>query len=123
VEISALPAWKVRAPAEGTVRFAGPVPGFGNVLAFDHDEGYLSLVGHLGPLLVKVGERVRAAQPVASLPPAREGGPHKVYLELRRSGRAFDPIPWIQGGLAERAKRSPPGARAPRAGNEVVERE
>lgn len=123
VEISALPTWKVRAPADGAVRYAGPVPGFGNVLVFDHDEGYLSLLGHLGALLVKVGDRVRSAQQVAGLPPPSQGGPNKVYLELRRSGRAFDPVPWILGGHVERAKRGSPDARRGPQGDEVVERE
>jgi len=109
VEISALPAWKVRAPADGTVRFVGHVPTFGNVVVLDHDEGYLSVVGYLGPIQVKVGQRVRQGRPIAALPPARGRRAMKVYFELRRSAHAIDPVPWLIGGLAERRKRGPKG--------------
>jgi septal ring factor EnvC (AmiA/AmiB activator) len=107
VEISALPRWKVRAPADGTVRFAGRVPTFGNVVVLDHDEGYLSVVGHLGKVLVKEGAPVKGGRPLAALPPAKGRRALRVYYELRRSGEAIDPVPWLRGGLAERRKRGP----------------
>jgi hypothetical protein len=100
IEISALASWKVRAPAPGTVRFAGPVEGFGNVLVIDHDEGYLSVIGRLGEVLVKPGDTVPVAAPVALLS-GRAQERLAVYYELRLEGKAVDPIPWLQGGLAE----------------------
>jgi len=104
IEISALASWKVRAPAPGTVRFAGPVEGFGNVLVIDHDEGYLSVIGRLGDLLVKPGDRVPIAGTVALLA-GRARERLAVYYELRLEGKAIDPTPWIAGGLAEARER------------------
>lgn len=113
VEISALSSWKVRAPADGTVRFLGQVPTYGNVLVMEHGEGYVSVLGHLGAPLVKVGEQVKVGSSVAALPPGRDSGPIKVYFELRRSGRAVDPVPWLHGGMAELRRRGPDDRRAP----------
>jgi septal ring factor EnvC (AmiA/AmiB activator) len=115
VEISALPRWKVRAPADARVRFVGRVPTYGNVVVLDHDEGYLSVVGYLGPVLVKEGAEVKGGRPIAALPPPRGRRDLKVYYELRRSGESIDPTPWLRGGLAERRKRGPEPRSTPRS--------
>lgn len=107
VEISALPNWKVRTPAPGQIRFAGAVPGFRNVVIVDHDEGYLSVVGNLDKLLVKVGDTVGSNRVIAMFSRRSRAVRPSIYFELRRSGQAIDPIPWLRGGLAELGKRGP----------------
>jgi septal ring factor EnvC (AmiA/AmiB activator) len=107
VEISALSNWKVRTPAPGRIRFAGAVTGFRNVVIVDHDEGYLSVVGNLDKLLVKVGDSVGANRVIAMFSRRSRAVRPSIYFELRRSGQAIDPIPWLWGGLSELRKRGP----------------
>jgi murein hydrolase activator len=107
VEISALPNWKVRTAAPGKVRFAGAVTGFRNVVIVDHDEGYLSVVGNLDKLLVKVGDTVAMNRVIAMFSRRSRAVRPSIYFELRRSGRAIDPVPWLRGGLSELRKRGP----------------
>ncbi len=107
VEISAMPNWKVRTPAPGKVRFAGTVAGYRNVVIVDHDEGYMSVVGNLDKLLVKVGDTVGSNRVIAMFARRSRTVRPSIYFELRRSGRAIDPIPWMRGGLAELRKRGP----------------
>lgn len=107
VEISAMPNWKVRTAAPGRVRFAGVVAGFRNVVIVDHDEGYLSVVGNLDKLLVKVGDVVGVNRVIALFSRRSRAVRPSIYFELRRSGRAIDPVPWLRGGLAELRKRGP----------------
>jgi septal ring factor EnvC (AmiA/AmiB activator) len=117
VEISALPNWKVRTPAPGTVRFAGSVAGFCNVVIVDHDEGYLSVMGNLDRLLVKVGDRLGDNRVVALF--SRRSGAVRpsIYFELRRAGQAINPVPWLRGGVAELRRRGPkPRRRRPESG-------
>ncbi len=107
VEISALPNWKVRAPAPGTVRFTGSVVGFGKVVIIDHDEGYMSVLGNLERLLVKVGDRVGENRVIAMFGRRSRRARPSIYFELRRGGRAIDPVPWLRGGMVELRKRGP----------------
>jgi len=107
VEISAMPNWKVRTPAPGKIRFAGAVTGFRNVVIVDHDEGYLSVVGNLDKLLVKVGDAVSMNRVIATFTRHSRAVRPSIYFELRRSGRAIDPVPWLRGGLSELRKRGP----------------
>lgn len=107
VEISAMPRWKVRTIAPGKVLFAGAVTGFRNVVIVDHDEGYMSVVGNLDKMLVKVGDTVGVNRVIAMFNRRSRAVRPSIYLELRRSGRAIDPVPWLRGGRAELLKRGP----------------
>ena len=54
---------------EGTVAFADPFTGYGNLVIIDHGDGAYSLYGHLGAIDVARGDRVEA-QRAASAPRA-----------------------------------------------------
>ncbi len=58
--------WDIAVPAgtpvyptqEGTVYFAGPYKGYGNLVAVEHGKGVLTLYGHNSEILVKPGQKV-----------------------------------------------------------------
>jgi murein DD-endopeptidase MepM/ murein hydrolase activator NlpD len=50
----------VQAPAAGTVSFAGALTLLGYVLVIDHGQGVTSLLGHLGRVEVRQGDKVEA---------------------------------------------------------------
>lgn len=68
----------------GTVYFAGPYKGYGEMVAVDHGNGYLTLYGHNSKVLVKPGDRVETTTVLAlSGSSGRSTGPH-VHYELRQ---------------------------------------
>ncbi len=68
----------------GTVFFAGPFHGYGNLVAIDHGNGYLTYYGHNSELLVKPGDKVGPDSVIAlSGNTGRSTGPH-VHYEMRR---------------------------------------
>ena len=83
------PHAQVVAPANGTVAFAAPFRGYGNVVIIDHGRGWSSVVTDLGELRVRRGQRLRRG---TLLGRAGEAAP-RVTVELRRNGR---PIPVAQ---------------------------
>ncbi len=67
----------------GTVFFAGPYHGYGNLVAIDHGNGYLTYYGHNSQLLVKPGDKVDTDSVIAlSGSTGRSTGPH-VHYEMR----------------------------------------
>ena len=101
VLIGAERGWKARAPAMGTVRFAGAVPGFGRVVMIDHGEGFLSVVGYLARLKVRVGQRIRQGTVLGDVrgrPGRDRKEPLTCYYELRRGSVPLDPVQWFHGG-------------------------
>jgi murein DD-endopeptidase MepM/ murein hydrolase activator NlpD len=69
---------------DGTVYFAGPYKGYGNLVAVEHGKGVISLYGHNSELLVKTGQPVTTKDVIAlSGSTGHSTGPH-VHYELRQ---------------------------------------
>ena len=86
----------VRAVAHGQVVFADWMRGFGNLLIVDHGEAYLSIYANTESLLKQVGDAVSAGEPIATTGASGGNEETGLYFELRHSGRAFDPLRWVQ---------------------------
>lgn len=100
------PSWKgmfikapegteVRSVAVGRVVHSGWMRGFGNLIIIDHGGDYLSIYANNQTLLKRLGDAVRAGEPIASA--GNTGGNEEsgLYFELRHLGKAFDPASWI----------------------------
>ncbi|ABC22034.1 Peptidase M23B [Rhodospirillum rubrum ATCC 11170] len=88
---------QVVSPHEGTVVFAGPFRGYGNLLIIDHGGGYHTLLAGLGRIDGVVGQRLAAGEPVGIMPDVVGGGDGSptLYVELRRKGQPINPLPWL----------------------------
>lgn len=87
---------EVVAVAAGVVVWAGSRWGFGNTVEVNHGNGYSTLYAHNKKNLVKVGERVKKGQVLALLgSTGRSNGPH-VHFEVRRNGKAVNPIKFVR---------------------------
>ena len=86
----------VRAAADGTVTFAGPVGGY-LFVTIDHGDGYRSTSSFLSRILVRRGQAVVAGQLVAL---SGRGHPEilspQLHFGVRLSGEYVDPIPLLQ---------------------------
>ncbi len=96
VYISAKPSMGVRSPAEGTVRYTGPVKGYGQVVVIEHRESYFSLLGRVEQVLVKVGDRISKGQVVARASSLGKAPYVPVYYELRRGTTYLNPKLWLR---------------------------
>jgi septal ring factor EnvC (AmiA/AmiB activator) len=85
----------VQAVHEGTVAFADPFAGFGNLVIVDHGAQTFTLYGDLLEIAVKRGGRVERGQLVGSVG-AAPAGPAGLYFEVRIDGRAVDPLQWLR---------------------------
>ncbi|MDW8478973.1 MAG: M23 family metallopeptidase [Xanthomonadales bacterium] len=87
----------IHAVADGVVVFSGRRPGYGNTVELDHGNGYRTRYAHNDRNLVKVGDRVRAGDMIATM--GRSGRTTGVHLhfEIWRHGRPVDPSPYLRG--------------------------
>jgi septal ring factor EnvC (AmiA/AmiB activator) len=93
VDILAAAGDEVRAPADGTVRFAGDIRGLGSSVLIGHG-GFFTLVGRLERAEVARGDRVTRGQRVG------QTAERRVYLEVRLDigggGQPIDPAPLLR---------------------------
>lgn len=96
VDIANTPGTPIRAVAAGTVIDSGPAQGFGNWIRIRHEDGSISVYGHMQSLYVAVGEVVQPGQLIAGM--GSEGfstGSH-LHFEIWPDGATpSDPAPWL----------------------------
>ena len=95
VEIAAPQGASALAVHDGTVAFAGPFAGFGNLVIVDHGAQTFSLYGDLLDIGVKKGARIEHGQPVGTAGPIPSGS-DGIYFELRVDARPVDPLQWLK---------------------------
>ena len=84
---------QVVAPYDGTVLFAGPFKGYGQVLIIEHGKGYHSFLAGLDQLKTQIGNPLLAGEPIGLMPKGKES---KLYLEFRYQSQPFNPLNgWI----------------------------
>jgi murein DD-endopeptidase MepM/ murein hydrolase activator NlpD len=81
----------VRAPAAGTVTFAGEKGTNGKVVELDLGGGVTMKFGHLNDISVALGDAVKAGGTLGTMGmTGRTTGSH-VHIEVYRNGKAYDP--------------------------------
>jgi hypothetical protein len=75
--------------------------GYGTHVRIQHDEGYLTIYGHMMDIKVKVGAEVKAGDVIGrSDNTGFSTGPH-LHFELRKNSVAVDPAPLLVEQLGE----------------------
>ncbi|PRW64341.1 hypothetical protein CEP50_05260 [Actinopolyspora mortivallis] len=98
IDIGADTGTPIRAPQAGTVISSGPASGFGLWVRVRHDDGTVTVYGHIHSSQVHVGQRVEAGQQIATVGSRGQStGPH-LHFEVRLGPGAqeINPIPWLK---------------------------
>jgi septal ring factor EnvC (AmiA/AmiB activator) len=108
--IASRPHALLTTPWPSSVRHAGPLLDYGNVVILEPEADYLLILAGLGEVFVEAGQLVRAEAPLGLMPgpeaageelivPAADTGgailSETLYLELREDGRPVDPEDWF----------------------------
>jgi septal ring factor EnvC (AmiA/AmiB activator) len=85
----------IRAVHDGTVAFAGPFTGYGNLVIVDHGAQTFSLYGQLGAPQVERGTKVERGHVLGTAGRILAGIPG-MYFEMRVDGMPVDPLEWLK---------------------------
>lgn len=111
--LAAAPRALVTAPWPATVRYAGPLLDYGNVIILEPQAGYLLVLAGLGELFAATGAVVGEDDPlglmtgqsetaqgnlIAGADPDGRSRRETLYIELRANGGTQDPASWFALG-------------------------
>ncbi|RZL82352.1 MAG: M23 family metallopeptidase [Rhodococcus sp. (in: high G+C Gram-positive bacteria)] len=97
IDIAAPIGTSVLAAADGQVIDAGPASGFGLWVRLLHDDGTVTIYGHVNDYTVSVGQRVTAGQEIARVGNRGQStGPHLHFEVHDANGSKIDPGRWLQ---------------------------
>lgn len=98
LDIAAPVGTPIVAPDAGVVLEAGPASGFGNVIYLQHENGDVTVYGHMSTVLVESGQVVLGGEIIAEVgSTGYSTGPH-LHFEVRpggRNGGQIDPAGWL----------------------------
>ncbi|PRZ35194.1 murein DD-endopeptidase MepM/ murein hydrolase activator NlpD [Antricoccus suffuscus] len=98
IDLAAPLGTPIGAVGDGVVLKAGPASGFGLAIYILHENGDVTVYGHMYVMDVKTGDIVHAGQQIAEVGSnGQSTGPH-LHLEVHIggiSGQKVDPIPWL----------------------------
>lgn len=99
--VATAPAALVTAPWPATVRYAGPLLDYGNVIVLEPGQGFLLVLAGLEQVYPAAGEIVPAGRPVGLMPQAAQSGggaraSETLYIEIREGGTPVDPRGWFR---------------------------
>lgn len=86
----------ILAAADGVVVEAGSASGFGLWVRVQHDDGTITVYGHVDTYSVREGERVKAGEQIARMGNRGQStGPHLHFEVWEPGGRKINPRPWL----------------------------
>jgi murein DD-endopeptidase MepM/ murein hydrolase activator NlpD len=96
VDIKAPKGTPIRAAAAGTVVFSGRQSSYGRVIKIAHPSGLSTVYAHNNANSVKAGDRVKAGAVIGTVGRTGHATTNHLHFEIRRQGRAQDPLPLFQ---------------------------
>lgn len=91
VDIKGVKNDTIRAAFAGTVRMSKPYSGYGNCVVIRHKNGLETLYGHNSRNLVRVGDVVRAGDPIALIGRTGRATTEHCHFEVRVQGQHINP--------------------------------
>ncbi|MHA2789976.1 M23 family metallopeptidase [Corynebacterium sp. S7] len=86
----------ILAAMSGTVIDSGPASGYGQWIRIQHDDGSMTVYGHMSTLAVSVGERVQAGQQIAGMGSEGQSTGSHLHFEIHPAGSGpVDPQAWL----------------------------
>ncbi|MGL6233914.1 MAG: M23 family metallopeptidase [Segniliparus sp.] len=84
------------AVADGTVVEAGPASGFGQWIRIQHEDGTISVYGHISAIYVRAGQKVLAGDRIAGMGNLGFSTGTHLHLEIWLNGKdKVDPVRWL----------------------------
>ncbi|UDL78626.1 M23 family metallopeptidase [Corynebacterium uberis] len=96
IDIANAEGTPIRSVLPGTVISSGPASGFGQWVRVQHDDGTITVYGHVSTLLAQVGQRVNAGDIIAGMGSLGFSTGTHLHFEVHPGGgEAIDPVPWL----------------------------
>ncbi|MEU0883920.1 M23 family metallopeptidase [Lentzea sp. NPDC005914] len=86
----------ILAAADGVILEAGPASGFGLWVRVQHEDGTITVYGHVNDFIVREGQPVKAGQMIAHM--GNRGfstGPHLHFEVWNPGGQKINPLTWL----------------------------
>lgn len=87
----------IRSVADGVVVQAGPASGFGLWIRVKHNDGTVTVYGHINRYVATAGQQVKAGEVIAEMGNRGQStGPHLHFEVWKNGSQKINPEPWLR---------------------------
>ena len=95
MDIAAPNGTPIKAAADGTVKFAGTMGGYGNLVIISHGNGVETYYGHCSKIYVTKGQEVTAGDEIAAVGSTGYSTGNHLHFEIRKDGAQVNPQKYL----------------------------
>lgn len=95
MDIAAPNGTPIKAAADGTVKFAGTMGGYGNLVIISHGNGVETYYGHCSKIYVTKGQEVTAGDEIAAVGSTGYSTGNHLHFEIRKDGSQVNPQKYL----------------------------
>lgn len=95
MDIAAPNGTPIKAAADGTVKFAGIMGGYGNLVIISHGNGVETYYGHCSKIYVTKGQEVTAGDEIAAVGSTGYSTGNHLHFEIRKDGSQVNPQKYL----------------------------
>jgi murein DD-endopeptidase MepM/ murein hydrolase activator NlpD len=96
IDIEAEAGMPIRCVAGGMVEFISSVPGYGNCVIVNHEDGFYTVYAHASEILVRQGAAVAEGQIIARVGSTGSLAGDRLHFEVRDRKKPVDPLLWLK---------------------------
>lgn len=96
IDIEAEGGMPIRCVAGGIVEFISSVPGYGNCVIVNHEDGFYTVYAHASEVLVRQGAAVAEGQIIARVGSTGSLAGDRLHFEVRDRKKPVDPQLWLK---------------------------
>ena len=95
LDIAAKTGTPIKAAADGKIKYADTMSGYGNLIIIDHGNGITTYYGHCSKLYKKEGQKVKAGDVIAAVGNTGNSTGSHLHFEIRKIGVFVNPANYL----------------------------
>lgn len=95
LDIAAKTGTPIKAAADGKIKYADTMSGYGNLIIIDHGNGITTYYGHCSKLYKKEGQTVKAGDVIAAVGNTGNSTGSHLHFEIRKNGVYVNPAKYL----------------------------
>jgi len=95
IDIGAPNGTKIKAAADGTVKYSGWMSGYGNLVIISHGNGIETYYAHCSKLYVSKGEEITAGDTIGAVGSTGYSTGNHLHFEIRKNGAQINPQKYL----------------------------
>ena len=96
IDIKAEQGTPIKCIFSGVISLITYMPGFGNMVIIDHNDGFYSVYTHIDEILVNNGDFIKQGSSIGTIGESGSFEGYKLHFEIYSNNKNLNPLNWLK---------------------------